>query len=153
MAVENPVSLNFAPQILECLLANGVIKVEFAAPISEGLLEKPIFQKIEIIISELTDNCQEKGAKEIKITLNNNSLRIEDDVVEDDPEKTLKLLNKILETGEKTTTKDAMRVAAGCSPGGGVGIAEIVLGSLKNVGGKLEYLIEGGRIVAIATWP
>lgn len=142
----------FPEEIKKCLKGCKVDNVEFKVDFSDELLQKPISEFLPEIVSELTDNCMDKGAKSILITLSNNVLRVEDDVVESDPKKTLKLLNKIKNSGKIKTTKDKQREAAGCGLGGGMGISKIVMGYLNKFGGNLDYFIVEGRIVAEATW-
>lgn len=133
----------FPEEIKKCLLDSGVKNIEFRADFTDKLLEKQISEFLPVIVSELTDNCMEKGAKNIYITLSDNFLRVEDDFVEPDPEKTLKLINKIKESDKAITTKNS---------GGGMGIAKIVMGFLNRFGGNLNYYINDGKIVAEATW-
>jgi hypothetical protein len=135
--------MSFPEEITKCLKGCNVDKVEFNVDFTDKLLDKPISEFLPEIVSELADNCMDKGAKSIVITLTNNSLRVEDDVTEANPEKTLKMLNKIKDAGRVTTTKDT---------GGGMGIAKIVMGFLNKFGGDLEYSIAEGRIVAEVTW-
>ena len=133
----------FPEEIKKCLLDCNVENVEFRADFSDKLLEKPISEFLPAIVSELTDNCMDKGAKSIHITLSDNFLRVEDDFIEPNPERTLKLVNKIKESGKVMTTKNS---------GGGMGIAKIVMGYLNRFGGNLNYHIRDGKIVAEATW-
>lgn len=143
MTVDREKFMAFPEEIKKCLLDSKVENVEFRVVFTDDLLEKPISEFLPAIVSELTDNCMEKGAKNIYITLSDNFLRVEDDFAEPDPEKTLKLINKIKESGKATTTKDS---------GGGMGIAKIVMGFLNRFGGNLNYYISDGKIVAEATW-
>ncbi len=143
MTVDREKFMAFPEEIKKCLLDCKVENVEFKVDFSDGLLEKPISEFLPVIVSELTDNCMEKGAKSIYVTLSDNFLRVEDDFVEPDPEKTLKLINKIKESGKIITTKDS---------GGGIGITRIVMGFLNRFGGDLNYYVNDGKIVAEATW-
>lgn len=152
MFVDREKFMAFPGETADCLRGCGVENVEFRSDFTDELLEKPISKYLPEIVSELTDNCTEKGAKNIQVTLTNSSLRVEDDVVDSHPEKTLKLLNIIITTRTETTTKRQLRISAGCSPDGGMGIAKIVLGDLELAGGKLRYFINEGKIVAEATW-
>ena len=141
----------FPGEITECLKGCKVDEVEFNNDFSDKLLQKPIHECLPMIVGELTDNCMDKGAKRILITLSDNSLRVEDDVVEPNPEKTLKFLNKIKDLEKIITTKSKQREAANRSPGGGMG-TKIIIGYLKKFGGNLNYTVVDGRIVAEATW-
>jgi len=152
MSVEKEEFLNFPEDIKNCLKGRGVENVDFDIRSTDQLINKTISGYLPEIVSELTDNCMDKGAKNIVVTLTDTSLRVEDDVIEEDPEKKLKLLNKIINTKKGITTKDKMRIASGSGPGGGMGIAAIVIGYLERVGGKLKYFSEGGRIIAEADW-
>ncbi len=143
MTVDREKFMAFPEEIKKCLLDCKVENVEFRVNFSDVLLEKPISEFLPAIVSELTDNCMEKGAGSIYITLSDNFLRVEDDFVEPDPEKTLKLINKIKKSGKATTTKNS---------DGGVGIAKIVMGFLNRFGGDLNYYINDGKIVAEVTW-
>ena len=142
----------FPEEIINCLKSCKVENVEFKIDFSDELLQKPISEFLPEIVTELADNCMDKGAKCIIITLSNNSLRVEDDYIEPNPEKTLKLLNKIKNSGKLITTKRKQREARGCGSGGGMGISKIVMGYLNRVGGNLDYSILDGKIVAEATW-
>lgn len=152
MNMEKEKFLQFPGEIRKGLEGTYTENVIFNAEYTDALFEKPVTDFIPLIAGELTDNCMEKKAKNITITLGDNFLRVEDDVVEENPQKTLALLNNILKTGKGKTTKDRMRVGAGCSPGGGMGIADIVCGALKKVGGELKYFEKDGRIIAEASW-
>lgn len=152
MFVDREKFMAFPGETADCLKGCGVKNVVFNNNFTDELLEKPISQYLPLIVAELTDNCVEKGAKNISVTLTDTSLLVEDDFVEPDPEKTLEFLNKILTTKKMTTTKNKQRVATNCEPDGGMGIAEMVLGNLDRVGGKLKYFINEGKIVAEATW-
>jgi hypothetical protein len=145
MELDRKQFMAFPKEIKDCLKNCGVEKVEFNLKYTDKLLGKPISEFLPVMVSELTDNCVEKGAKNIYIILTDNSLTVEDDVVEQHPEKTLKLLNKIKISGNEKTIP-------GCKPCGGVGIAKIVMGCLDKFGGNLAYSINSGRIVAEATW-
>ena len=142
----------FPAEIVECLKGCKVENVEFNTDFSDELLQKPIHDYLPAIVSELTDNCADKGAKRILITLSDNSVRVEDEVVEPNPEETLKFLNEIKKSGEIVTTKSKQREGKGRGPGGGMGISKIVMGYLNRVGGNLDYSIIDGRIVAEVTW-
>lgn len=142
----------FPQGITECLKGCKVDNVEFKVSFSDDLLQKPISEYLPEIVGELTDNCMNKGAKSIIITLSGTSLRVEDDFIEPDPEKTLMLLNKIKNSGKLMSTKLKERKVPDCGPGGGMGIAKIVMGFLNKVGGNLEYSVNDGRIVAEVTW-
>lgn len=144
--------MSFPEEITKCLKGCNVDKVEFNVGFTDELLDKPISEFLPEIVSELADNCMDKGAKSIVITLTDSSLRVEDDVAEPDPEKTLKMLNGIKDAGRVTTTKDKQRISLNKDPGGGMGIAKIVMGFMNKFGGDLEYSIVEGRIVAVATW-
>jgi len=152
MFVDRETFMAFPEETADCLKKCGVENVVFNNNFTDELLEKPISEFLQFIVAELTDNCAEKGAKNIYVTLTNTSLRVEDDFVEDDPEKTLKCLNRIISTKRWTTTKNEQRIATRNKAEGGMGIAEMVLGNLDRVGGKLRYFINEGRIVAEATW-
>lgn len=144
--------MSFPEEITKCLKSCNVDKVEFNIGFTDELLEKPISEFLPEVVSELADNCMDKGAKSIIITLSNISLRVEDDVIEPDPEKTLKMLNRIKDSGKVTSTKDKQRISLNKDPGGGMGISKIVMGLLNKFGGDLEYSVVEGRIVAEATW-
>lgn len=144
--------MSFPEEITKCLKGCNVDKVEFNVGFTDELLDKPISEFLPEIVSELADNCMDKGAKSIIITLTDNSLRVEDDVAEPDPEKTLKMLNRIKDAGRVTSTKDKQRISLNKDPGGGMGIAKIVMGFLNKFEGDLEYSVVEGRIVAVATW-
>jgi hypothetical protein len=141
----------FPAEITECLKGCNVDDVEFNIDFSDILLQKPVHEYLPIIVGELTDNCMDKGAKRILVTLSDNSLRVEDDIVEPNPQETLNLLNKIKDSEKMMTTKSKQREAANRGPGGGMG-TKIVIGYLNKVGGNLEYSIIDGRIIAEATW-
>jgi hypothetical protein len=141
----------FPAEITECLKGCGVDNVEFNTSYSDELLKKPIHEYLPMIVGELTDNCMDKGAKRIIVTLSDNSLRVEDDIVEPNPEKKLRFLNKIINSANMITTKNKQRKAKGFCPEGGMG-TKIVLGYLKKVSGKLDYSTIDGRIIAEATW-
>ena len=142
----------FPQEIKECLKGCGVDNVELKISFSDELLKKPISEYLPEIVGELTDNCMNKGAKNIIVSLSDNSLRVEDDFVEPNPEKTLKLLNKIKNSGKLMSTKVKERKAPGQGPGGGMGISKIVMGFLNKTGGNLEFSTHDGRIVAEVTW-
>lgn len=144
--------LMFPEEIKKGLEGTYTETVIFNAEYTNALFQKPITDFLPVIASELTDNCMEKKAKKIIITLGDNFLRVEDDIVEENPKKILEFLNKIVRTRKGITTKDEMRVCAGCSPGGGMGIANIVCGALEKVGGQMRYYEKDGRIVAEASW-
>jgi len=93
MELDRKQFMAFPKEIKDCLKNCGVEKVEFNLKYTDKLLGKPISEFLPVMVSELTDNCVEKGAKNIYIILTDNSLTVEDDVVEQHPEKTLKLLN------------------------------------------------------------
>jgi hypothetical protein len=152
MFVDREKFMAFPGETTDCLKSCGVENVEFKTDFTDELLEKPISEFLPFIVGELTDNCADKGAKNIYVTLTDTSLRVEDDFIEDNPEKTLESLNKILITRSGATTKDKQRVATGCKPDGGMGIANMILRCLEQAGGKLRYFINGGKIVAEATW-
>ena len=141
----------FPAEITECLKGCKVDDVVFNTDFSDELLQKPIHEYLPIIVGELTDNCMDKGAKRIVVTLSDNSLRVEDNIVEPNPQETLKLLNKIKNSEEIMTTKSKQRETANRGPGGGMG-TKIIIGYLKKVGGNLDYSIVDGRIIAEATW-
>jgi len=151
MPIDKERFMAFPEEVINCLKSCKVENVEFKIDFSDELLQKPISEFLPEIVSELADNCMDKGAKSIIITLSNSSLRVEDDYIEPNPEKTLKLLNKIKNSGKLITTKDKQRKVAGCGPGGGMG-SKIVMGYLNRFGGNLDYFILDGKIVAEATW-
>lgn len=143
--VEKEISPGFVSSIEKCLFSCGVEDVTFDISDIDDVLKSPIYQDLELIISELTDNCREKGAGKINVTLKNGSLNVADDVVEPDPKKTLEHLNGIIGRAEEE------KQAFGCKENGGVGI-HMILKALKKVDGKLEYYIEDNRIIAEITW-
>ena len=92
-----------------------------------------------VVLSELLSNCLEKeGVTTVKIMIEKGRLVVEDDVVHDNAEAIVSKLNKEF----VETTKENNR-------GGGIWGSRLSLGRR---GGKLEYLTEGGRIIAVATW-
>ena len=140
-------------EITECLKKRGVEVVEFNLNYSQGLLEKPISEYIPNIIVELTDNCVDKGAKKITVSITDTYLRVEDDVIEKEPDKSIRILQKILRDGKITTTKDEERKKNRKTPNGGVGISRIVLGYLGDWGGNLNYfVVDNDKIVAEIVW-
>jgi hypothetical protein len=139
------------PEQIEKSLKHFNVDIKLVDPIPEILYEHPISIHIPEIATELTDNCMEKGAKNIKISFTLNSMIIEDDVVEKDPEKTLEFLNKVKNSGKKITTKDEERIAAGCAPGGGIGIFQTVK-TVRLFDGDLNYFVVDRKIVAKVTW-
>ncbi len=129
--------------------------LQFNLDISERFFNKPIAKNIPFIIAELANNCAEKGARKIIATLTDNSRRVEDDVVEKNPEKTLAYLNKILASQKGgCSTKRELRKSQGYSPPyGGFGISDIVVAPLKEADGAIRYSITGDkRIIAEAYW-
>lgn len=142
----------FPGEIAECLKERGVDVIEFKLNYSPDLLKKPINQYLPNIVSELTDNCADKGAKKITVSLTDTNLKVEDDVVEDDPKNSLRILQKIISSGKIATTKDRERKNKGLCTGGGRGIACMVLGYLDSFGGILNYSVDNGRIVAEVKW-
>ena len=151
MSIDKERFMTSLEETKECLKCCKVDNVEFRIDFSDELLQKPISEFLPEIVGELTDNCVDKGAKSIFITLSNNHLRVEDDIVESNPEKTLKLLNKIKNLGKLKTTKAKQRKAAGCGTEGGMG-TKMIVGYLNKFGGDLNYFIVDGKIVAEATW-
>lgn len=129
MPIEKEEFMAFPEEIKRCLKACKVKNVVFKTGFTGELLKKPISEFLPEIVTELTDNCMEKGARYVSITLTNTLLRVEDDVIEENPEKTLKLLNKIIESGKCITTKDGQKF-----------------------GGELKYSVKDGKIVAEANW-
>lgn len=141
----------FPSEITNCLKKSGVEDVEFKTDFTDKLLKKPIHEYLEMIVDELTFNCRDKGAKKIIVSFSDNSLRVEDDVVEANPEETIMLLNAIINSEEMITTKNKQREDAGDCKGGGLG-TKIIMGCLKKAGGNLIYSALDGRIIADATW-
>lgn len=140
-------------EIKNCLGGRGVENVEFHLNYSNEIFKKPISQFLPEIISELTDNCADKGAKRIDVEITDTGAIVKDNIVEKNPEESLKLLQKIISTGEMITTKDEEREECGRGAGGGMGIACIVLGYLRKFDGKLDYYEDNGKIVAEVKWP
>lgn len=129
----------------------------FNVYVTKSFYKKRISDHIPNIISELTSNCAEKGAKNITVTLRDNSLRVEDDFVEKEPEKTMDFLNNMLASGESNhTTKEAERKAGGYkSKGsfGGLGVVNFVQASIVASNGTFKYVLTpDNRIVAEAFW-
>ena len=125
--------------------------MEFRGGFSDELKNHPVSDFLLLITEELADNCMDKGAKNVYISLTSNSLRVEDDVIEPDPDKTLLLLNKTKDSRKSFTTKDEQRKNAGEAPDGGMGIMMIV-NALDRFGGDLNYYIVDKKIVAEVTW-
>lgn len=136
--------------VRSCLEVSGV-NVEFRGGFSDELKNHPVSDFLLLITEELADNCMDKGAKNVYISLTSNSLRVEDDVIEPDPDKTLLLLNKTKDSRKSFTTKDEQRKNAGEAPDGGMGIMMIV-NALDRFGGDLNYYIVDKKIVAEVTW-
>lgn len=92
-----------------------------------------------VVTSELLGNCLKKeGVTTVKITIENERLVVEDNVIHDDAEEiVLKLNSKKVET-----TKEGHF-------GMGIWGARI---NLSDHDGKLVYHAEGGKIIAVATW-
>lgn len=148
MMTENITSF---PKEIETCLEYFHVKLETSGNIPEELNKKPISKFLPGIAAELVDNCVDKGAKTVHLTVTANSMRIEDDVVEKNPEKTLDLLNKIKTSRRWITTKDRERENSGDAPGGGMGIYQ-TMNILKLFDGDLNYYVLDGKIVAEVTW-
>lgn len=143
--------LKTLPEDVKSCLRVSNVNVEFQGNFPEELDQHPISNFLLLITEELADNCVDKGAKNVYISLTANSLRVEDDVVESYPEETLYLLNKIKDSKAIFTTKNEQRKTAGEAPDGGMGIMMIV-NALDRFNGNLNYYIVDNRIVAEATW-
>lgn len=109
--------------------------------VTEGELSLLDGQKdLLIVLSELLSNClEEEGVTTIRIMIEKGRLKIEDDVVHDNAGAIVLKLNS---RGFVKTTKDGHY-------GTGVWGSRYLL---KQHDGKLKYLTEGGRIIAVATW-
>ena len=135
----------------ECLFLNGIKGITFNKSDSFEIPEKLTPFNLELILSELTDNCLAQGAKEITITLGDRKIRVEDDVEHCHADVLVERLNQIKRSetrndSEKWKTKRY-------EEGKGVGISEIVLGVLDKIQGSLKYSVScGGRITAEITW-
>jgi hypothetical protein len=140
----------FPGEIEDCLNERKA-KLVLRGGIPENLFSQPISQHLPLIASELIDNCVDKGAKNVFLTITNNSMTIEDDFVEQNPEKVLELLNKIKSSHRWVTTKNRQRKEAGCATDGGMGIFQ-TMNTLKLFEGDLNYYIVDQKIVAKVTW-
>lgn len=150
MAIATERLKSLPEDVKSCLEVSGV-NVEFQGEFPDELHNHPISSFLLLITEELADNCMDKGAKNVYISLTPNSLRVEDDVIESDPERTLLLLNKIKDSKTSFTTKDEQRKSAGEAPDGGMGIMMIV-NALDRFEGDLNYYIVDRKIVAEVTW-
>lgn len=142
---------NVVEEVKKCLNADGVEKVVFKI----GALDKfpkclSLFQ-LDLILSELTDNCVAGGATEITVTLEENKIRVEDNVRHNDAQETAKKLNSIRGSKDKNDSLRWQNIVF--SKVGGIGISELTLGFLKQTGGILSYsVIDEERIVAEISW-
>jgi hypothetical protein len=107
----------------------------------------PFFEDLEPILSELTDNCVEKGAKNILLSLSEHSLTIEDDVVEKQPVETLAKLETII----KLSKNDIGRREQHCDTNGGFGIF-YTISLLSKTKGNLSYYLKNGKIITKIVW-
>lgn len=106
------------------------------------------------VVTELTSNCVENripnrkiGAKNITVIFEPGKVTVEDDFVYANPEPVLELILRIRDSGKPFTTKpldDGF-------PDGGIGILTST-SRLQKLGGKLNYYIKNGTIVAVATF-
>ncbi|KKR99064.1 MAG: hypothetical protein UU51_C0033G0007 [Microgenomates group bacterium GW2011_GWC1_41_20] len=140
----------FPGEIEDCLYERSA-KLVLKSGVPEDLYSRPISQHLPLIASELIDNCVDKGAKNVFLTITPNSMVIEDDFVEQNPEKVLELLSKIKSSHKWVTTKDKQRKEAGCATDGGMGIFQ-TMNTLKLFEGDLNYYIVDQKIVAEVTW-
>lgn len=108
------------------------------------------------ILHELINNCvgnripgSSLGATEITATFNSGRLTVEDNFTYTNPEEVLERILQIRDSGRPMTTR--ARDPKDESLFGGAGIAGTIL-RLKKYGGKLDYRIQDGTIVAEITW-
>jgi len=134
-----------------CLEQSGIGEVTFSLDESGKLPDCLGAFQLDVIVSELTDNCKERGAKKITVTLGENTIRVEDDVRQKGAGEIVKKLNMIKGSEDKIDAKKWRK--AMFKKTGGLGISEIVLDLLKATGGKLKYsVVEEDRIAAEITW-
>ena len=139
--------IKFNPEnIGDCLEGRGV-NFNLIGNVPEGLYSHPISAHLDLIISELTDNCADKGAKNVYLSFSEKSLRIEDDVVETDSQNTLKRLNGLVNESRKNLGTSGIK----CDSCGGFGIFYVV-SILSKFGGNLKYSASGGHIVTELCW-
>ncbi|EKE12810.1 MAG: hypothetical protein ACD_13C00140G0008 [uncultured bacterium] len=139
------------PEPIKTCLEQFNVTLVLEGNFPEDLYKKPIAMYLPNITAELVDNCVEKGAKRVVLTTTSNSMKIEDDVIETYPEKTLRLLNKIKSSCKPISTKDLQRKGTPIPAHGGIGIFQ-TMNFLKRVGGDLNYYIVNQKIVAEVTW-
>lgn len=142
---------NVAAEVKKCLNENGVEKVTFKIGESGKLPECLDVFQLDLILSELTDNCKDCGAKEITVTFEDNKIRIEDDVRHKNASEVARGLNGIRSSEVKVDPKKWQEVVFGKV--GGIGVSELVLGILEKTGGSLTYtVIDKNRIAAEISW-
>lgn len=139
--------IKFKPEnIGDCLEGRGV-NFNLIGNVPVGLYSHPISAHLDLIISELTDNCADKGAKNVYLSFSEKSLRIEDDVVEADSKNILKRLNGLVNESRKNLGTPGIK----CDSCGGFGIFYVV-SILSKFGGDLKYSANEGRIVTELCW-
>lgn len=142
---------NVVEEVKKCLNDNGVEKVIFRIDESGKLPECLDVFQLDLILSELTDNCKDCGAKEITVTLEDGKMRIEDDVRHKNASEVVNILNDIRGSEDKINPKKWQEITFGKV--GGIGISELVLGVLKKTGGSLKYIVvDENRIAAEISW-
>ncbi len=143
---------NVITEIKKCLNENGIEEVTFSIGESGKLPECLDMFQLDLILSELTDNCKDCGAKKIAITIEEKAIRVEDDIIHENPEKIVKKLNDIRGSRMKDDPKKWQDILF--NKVGGIGISEIVLGILENTHGSLQYFAtDDNRIIAELVWP
>lgn len=142
---------NVIEEVRACLIQSGVESMVFKIDESGNLPECLSISQLDLILSELTDNCKDCGAKEITVAIEENAIQIEDDVRHLNPQAIVEKLNRIRGSKMKDDPKKWQEIVFGKV--GGIGVSEIVLGILKNTGGSLSYsVVDGDRIAAKISW-
>ena len=101
------------------------------------------------VVTELVNNCLDKDAERVKVSVEWGRIIVEDDVIHTQDELEVILVNV---TSERPRTTKEPDPELGYSLGG-VGIVS-VRSDLARHGGLLSYeTTEEGRIRAVATWP
>lgn len=101
------------------------------------------------VVTELVNNCLNKGAERVKVLVEWGRIVVEDDVVHT-PNELEAILANVTSERPRTTKEVDLELSY---PLGGVGIISI-RSDLAKYGGVLNYeVVEGRRIKTIATWP